>query len=182
LVFSPPLDEVIQASIPPTQEEKNVISYTAFQVFDVDAFHERESEDVLEERLDALDSSCYNNIDDVIDNFDEFIHVGRRKWDVIFHDGDPIYDIEGHFKLFPLQQPYVITIDSDVWQHEDDMITNLFQPPKDDLVQHSHDDFQSYPRGFDTYSPEHLDLFYEEYFKPPLCSNFDEGKDMVCPK
>jgi hypothetical protein len=66
----------------------------------------------------------------VIENIDEFIHVGRRKWDVICHDGDPIYDIEGHFQLFPLQQPYVIATDSDVWQHEDDMITDLFQPPR----------------------------------------------------
>jgi hypothetical protein len=33
---------------------------------------------------------------DVIDNIDEFIHVGRCKWDVICYDGDPIYDIEGH--------------------------------------------------------------------------------------
>jgi hypothetical protein len=32
--------------------------------------------------------------------------------------------------------------------------------------------------GFDTYSFEHLDLFYEENFQPLLCSNFDEGKDM----
>jgi hypothetical protein len=77
----------------------------------------------------------------VVDNIDEFIHVGRRKWDVIGHDEDPIYDIEGHFQLFPLQQPYVITIDFDVWQQGDDMITYLFQPPRDDFLQHSHDDF-----------------------------------------
>jgi ABC-type transporter Mla maintaining outer membrane lipid asymmetry ATPase subunit MlaF len=96
---------------------------------------------VLEEPLDALDPSCYDKGDDVIDNIDEFIHVGRHKWDVIGHDGDPIYDIEGHFQLFPLQQPYVIATDSDVWQQEDDMITDLFQPPKDDLMQYSHNDF-----------------------------------------
>jgi hypothetical protein len=42
LVFAPPLDEVIQASIPPAQEEKNVVSYTPSQVFD-DAW---ESEDM----------------------------------------------------------------------------------------------------------------------------------------
>jgi hypothetical protein len=64
-------------------------------------------------------------------------------------------------------------------QHEDKIITDLFQPLGDDLSQHSHDDPQSYPRGFETYSFEHLDLFYEEYFQPPLCSNFDEGKDMI---
>jgi hypothetical protein len=77
---------------------------------------------------------------------------------------------------------HVIAIDSDVWQHEDDMITDLFQPPKDDLLQHSHDDFCSYPGGFDIYSFEHLDLLYKENFQPSLCSNFDEGKDMIFPK
>jgi hypothetical protein len=82
-IFSPPFDEVIQASIPPAHEEKNVVSYTPFQVFDVALFHDWESEEVLEEPLDALDPSCYNESDDVIDNIDEFIHVGRRKWDVI---------------------------------------------------------------------------------------------------
>jgi hypothetical protein len=126
--------------------------------------------------LDALDPSCYNESDDVVNNIDEFIHVGRRKWDVICPGEDPIYDIEGHFQLFPLQQPYVIATDSEAWQCEDDMITDLFQPPRDDVLQHSHDDFWSYPGGFDTYSFEHLDLFYEENFQPSLCSNFDEGR------
>jgi hypothetical protein len=36
--------------------------------------------------------------------------------------------------------------------------------------------------GFDTYSFEHLDLFYEENFESPLCSNFHEGKDMIGPE
>jgi hypothetical protein len=84
--------------------------------------------------------------------------------------------------LFPLEQPYVIANDSDVWQHEDDMITDLFQPPRDDLLQHSHDDFLSYPGRFDTYPFEHLDLFYEEDLQPPLCSNFDEDEAMICPE
>jgi hypothetical protein len=51
-------DEVIQASIPPTHEEENVVSCTPFQVFDVASFHDLESEEVLEEPLDALDPSC----------------------------------------------------------------------------------------------------------------------------
>ena len=53
--------------------------------------------------MDALGPSCYNKYDNVVDNIDDFIHVVRRKWDVIGHDGDHIYDIEGHFQLFPLQ-------------------------------------------------------------------------------
>jgi hypothetical protein len=127
---------------------------------------------VLEKPFDVLDPSCYDNID-------EFIHVGRCKWDVIGHDGDPIYDIEGHFQLFPLQQPYVIVTNPNVWQQEDDMITNFFQPPKDYLLQHSRENFWSYPGEFGTYSFEHLDLFCKENFQPPLCSNFDKGEDMV---
>jgi hypothetical protein len=53
--------------------------------------------------LDVIDPSCYNEGDNVIENIDEFIDVGRRKWDVIVHDGDPICDIEGHLPLLPLQ-------------------------------------------------------------------------------
>jgi hypothetical protein len=41
------------------------------------------------------------------------------------------------------------------------------------------DDFYSYPEGFDTYSLENLDLFYEEYFQPLLFSNLDEDEDMI---
>jgi hypothetical protein len=111
LVFAPPFDEVIQASIPPAQEEENVVSHFPFQVFDDALFYDSEGEEI-EEPLDVLDPSCCNEGDDVVDNIDEFIHVGRRKWDVIGHDEDPIYDIEGHFQLFPLQQPYVIATDS----------------------------------------------------------------------
>jgi hypothetical protein len=70
-------------------------------------------------------------------------------------------------------------IDSDSWQYEDDMLTDLFQPSRSDPLQHSHDDFQPYPRGCDTYSFEHLELFYEEDFQPPLCSDFDEHEAMI---
>jgi hypothetical protein len=179
--ISPPFDEVIQASIPPAQEEKNVVSYTPFQVFDVDAFHEWESEDVLEEPLDTLVPSCYNESDDVINNIDEFIHVGRCKWDVTCYgfNGDPIYDIEGHFQLLPLEQPYVIATDSDVWKQEDDMITDLFQPPRDDLLQHSHDDFRSYPGGLIHILLSTWIYSTKKIFNHLLCSNFDEGKDMI---
>jgi hypothetical protein len=55
-----------------------------------------ESKEVLEEPLDALNTSCYDKGSDMVDNFDEFIHVGRCKWDVIGSDGDPIYDMEGY--------------------------------------------------------------------------------------
>jgi hypothetical protein len=155
-----------------------VVNYFPFQVFDDALFYTSEGGEI-EESLDVLDPSYYNKDDDVVDNIDEFIHVGKHKWDVIGHGADPIYDIEGHFELFPLQQPYLIFTDSDILQQGDDMTIYLFQPPKDDLLQHFHDNLWSYPVGFDAYSFEHLDLFYEENFQPPLCSNFDEGEHMV---
>jgi hypothetical protein len=49
------------------------------------------------------------------------------------------------------------------------MFTDLFQPSRGDTLQYSHDYFQPFPRRCDTYSFEHLDLFYEENFQPPLC-------------
>jgi hypothetical protein len=182
LMSTPLFDEVIQGSMPPTHEEDNPISYTHFEDFDDAPFYDSKSEQVLEEPLDALDPSCYNESNDVIENIDKFIHIGRRKWDVIYHDRDLFYDIEGHFQLLPPKPPYVIVTNSEAWQCEDDMITDLFQPPRDDFVQHSRDDFQSYRGRFDTYSFENLDLLDEENFQPPLCSNFDEGKDMVGPE
>ena len=59
----------------------------------------------------------------------------KRKWDVIWYDGDPIYDIEGHFQILPLQVSYEVTNNSDMWQQGDGMVTYMFQTPKDDLMQ-----------------------------------------------
>jgi hypothetical protein len=96
LVWVPPFDEdeVIQASVPPSHEDKNdEVSCTLFQVFDsYDAsFHDLENEEFLEEPLDVVDFSSNEEHDDCID---DFIHIGRCRWDKsCFHfDGDPIYD------------------------------------------------------------------------------------------
>jgi hypothetical protein len=51
--------------------------------------------------------------------------------------------------------------------------------PKDDPVQSSPDDFQSYLEDFDEYPFENLDLFYEEDYQSSLCSNFDKGEDVT---
>jgi hypothetical protein len=91
-----PFDEVIQAFDAPAQQEVNTVSYFPFQDFDDALFYDLESEEVLEEPLDALNPSCYDKGSDMVDNIDEFIHVGRRKWDVIGSDEDPIYDMEGY--------------------------------------------------------------------------------------
>jgi hypothetical protein len=173
-----PFDEVIQAFDTPAQQEVNTVSYFPFQDFDDALFYDLESEEVLEDPLDALNPSCYDKYSDMVDNIDEFIHVGRRKWDVIGSDEDPIYDMEGYLRMFPLQQSYDVLNNFDVWKQDDDIITEVFQAPKDDPVQISPDDFRSYLEDFDEYPFEHLDLFYEEYYQPSLCSNFDKGEDV----
>jgi hypothetical protein len=177
-----PFDEVIQAIDAPAQQEVNTVSYFPFQDFDDALFYDLESEEVLEEPLDALSPSCYDKDNDMVDNIDEFIHVGRRKWDVIGSNEDPIYDMEGYLRVFPLQQSYDVPNNFDIWKQDDDIITEVFQAPKDDPVQCSPNDFRSYLEDFDEYSFEHLDLFYEENYQPPLCSNLDKGEDISCPK
>jgi hypothetical protein len=84
--------------------------------------------------------------------------------------------------MLPLQQSYDVPNNFDVWQQDDDIITKVFQTPKDVLVQCSPDDFQSYLEDFDEYSFVHLDLFYEEDYQLSLCSNFDKGEDIACLK
>jgi hypothetical protein len=102
LVSSPPLDEFIQVSMLLEHEEENVVSCNLFQVFDDALCYDSKSGEALKGPLNSLGLSCYNESDDFIENIDEFIHVGRRKWDVICYDGDSIYNMEGHFQLFPL--------------------------------------------------------------------------------
>jgi hypothetical protein len=84
---------------------------------------------------------------------------------VIGYNGDPIYDIEGHFQ---------INKKFSIWQQEHDMIV---QTPKDDLILCSPNNLRSYLEDFDACSSEHLDLFYEEIYQPSLCS--DLGKNEV---
>jgi len=54
LMSAPPYDEVIRASIPPAQEEEDLVSHFPFQNFDDALFHVLKNEEVLEEPLDAL--------------------------------------------------------------------------------------------------------------------------------
>jgi hypothetical protein len=160
----------------PAQEE--TVSYPPPLVFD-DALpcDEEEEED---EFSNVSNPACYDTDSDTVDNIDEFIHVGRRRWDIVGYDLDPIYDTESHFQLLPLQLSQQIT--SDQWQQGDEIFTRTFQKTKDDLVPYSPDDFQSYLEIFDEYPSEHLDSFHEDDCQPPLCSNFDTSKDIVCLK
>jgi hypothetical protein len=146
------------------------VSYFPFQIFNDSLPYDVESK----EMLDVLTPSCYDEDEDFVDNIDEFIHVGKRKWDVIGYDGDPIYDIEGHSQKLPLHLSHEVTNNFDIWQQEPDLI----QTPKDDLMLCSPNDFRSYLEDFDDLSSEHLDLFYEDDYQPPLCSSFDRSKNV----
>jgi hypothetical protein len=153
----------------PAQEE--TVSYPPLINFD-DALpcNEKEEED------ESSNPACYDTDTDIAD-LDEFIHVGRRRWDVIGHDLDPIYDIESHLQLLPLQFSQQITYDQ--WQQGNEVFTCSFQNTKDDLVPCFSDDFQSYLEMFDEYA-EHLNPFYEDDCRPLFCSDFDTSKDIVC--
>jgi hypothetical protein len=153
----------------PAQEE--TVSYPPLIIFD-DALpcNEKEEED------ESSKPACYDTDTDIAD-FDEFIHVGRRRWDVVGYDRDPIYDTESHLQLLPLQLSQQITYDQ--WQQGDEVFTCSFQNTKDDLVPYLSDDFQSYLEMFDEYD-EHLNPFYKDDCRPPLCSDFDTSKDIVC--
>jgi hypothetical protein len=78
--------------------------------------------------------------------------------------------------MLPLQLSYHVTTNSDIWQQGNDIVTNI---SKGDLVLCSPDDFWSYLKDFDEFSFEHLDLFYEEDYQPPLCSYLDKGEDIA---
>jgi hypothetical protein len=135
---------------------------------------------VLEKPLDVPNPSCYDKSNNVIDNIDDFIHVGIHRWNEVGNGEDPIYDIYGQFQLLPSQLSHEIATNHDIWKKGYDIITYVFQTPKDDLMQCSHNYFQSYLEYFDKYSPAHLDIFNEEEFQPLLCSYSNEGKGMVC--
>jgi hypothetical protein len=89
------------------------------------------------ESLNVSEPACYDTDSDTFYNIDEFIHVGRRRWDIVGYDMDPIYDIENHFQMFPLELSQQV----DQWQQGDDIFTCILQTPKDDLVPCFHDDF-----------------------------------------
>jgi hypothetical protein len=164
--------EVLEA---PAQEE--TISFPPPLVFDdVLPYDEGNEEEVNEFSKPA----CYDTNNDIVDNIDEFIRVGRRKWDVVGYDMDPIYDIESHFQVLPLQLSQWIALHQ--WQQGDEVFTHTLQKPKDDPVPCFPDDFRSYLEDFDDCSSEHLDLFYEDDYQPLLCSDFDASKNIVCLK
>jgi hypothetical protein len=162
----------------PAQEE--TVSYPPPLVFDNALLYDEGNEEEENEVSDVLIPSCYDEDNDFVDNFDEFIHVGRRRWDIVGYDMGPVYDIESHFQVLPLQLSQQIILHQ--WQQGDEIFTHTLQKPKDDPVPCFPDDFRSYLEDFDDCSSEHLDLFYEDDYQPLLCSDFDASKNIVCLK
>jgi hypothetical protein len=158
----------------PAQEE--TVSYPPPLVFDDALPYDEEEEE--NEFSDVSNPACYDTDSDIVDNIDEFIHVGRRGWDIVGYDLDPIYDTENHFQLLPLQLSQQITFDQ--WQQGDEVFTHTFQRTKDDPVPYFPDDFRSYLEDFDDCSSEHLDLFCEDDCQSPICSDFDTSENIVC--
>jgi hypothetical protein len=166
-----PPDEAIQILEALAQEGLGKVNYCPFQVSSGSLPYDTESTEVL----DVLTPPCYDIDTDIVD-FDEFIHVGRRRWDVVCYDMDPIYDIKSRLRVLPLQLSQQAL---DQWQQGDEIFTGSPQTPKVDQVQYLLHDFRSYLEAFDEYSSEHLDLPYEDDYQPPLCSDFDRSKNIV---
>jgi hypothetical protein len=133
-----PLDEVIQILESLAHEGLSKVSYFPFHIFNDSLSYDAKSREVL----DVLNPPCYDTNTDIID-IDEFIHVGRRKWDVLVSDIDPIYNIENHSQLLPSQLPQQITFDFEQSQQGDDVFTDAPQTPKDDLAPFPPDIFRS---------------------------------------
>jgi hypothetical protein len=167
-------DDDIQILQALAQEGLSEVHCSPFQVLNGSMPYDTKSEKVL----DVLTPPCYDTDTNTAD-FDEFIHVGRRRWDIVGYDTDPIYDTEIHLQLLPLQLSQQIIYDQ--WQQGDEVFTCSFQNIKEDLVPCLSDDFQSYLEMFDEYA-EHLNPFYEDDYRPLLCSDPGTSKDIVCLK
>ena len=85
----------------PAQEE--TVIFPPPLVFDDALLCDEENEEEENEFSNVSNLACYDTNSDIVDNIDEFIHVGRCRWDIVGHDLDPIYDTESHFQLLPLQ-------------------------------------------------------------------------------
>jgi hypothetical protein len=116
----------------PAQEE--TVSYPPLQHFDESLPFDLGDKEEMDEPLNILNPACYDTDSDIVD-IDDFIHVGRRKWDIVSYDMDPIYDIENHFQVLHSQH---ITFDFDKWHQGDEIFTDA---PKVDLVPYCLDDF-----------------------------------------
>jgi hypothetical protein len=142
----------------PAQDKTNKVSYPPLQNFHDSLLYDLGNEEEMDESLNASKPACYDTDSDIVYNVDEFIHVGRRRWDVVGFDMDPIYDIENHFQVLSSQLSLQVTFDFNQWQQGDDIFTDAPQTPKVDLVPCFPDDFRSYLEDFDEYSLLSLSL------------------------
>jgi hypothetical protein len=99
--------EIAKVLEAPAWEE--TVSFPPPLVFDDEGNKEEENE-----FSNVSNPACYVTDSDIVDNIDEFIHVGRHRWDIVGYDLDPIYETKSHFQLFPLQLSQHITFDQ--WQ------------------------------------------------------------------
>jgi hypothetical protein len=107
----------------PAQEE--IVSYLPPQNFDNFMLYDLEEE--IDEHMSVLNLPCYDTDTDTY-NIDEFICVRRRRWDIVGYDMDPIYDIESHFQVLPLELSQQVTLDQ--WQQGDEIFTRFLQTPR----------------------------------------------------
>ena len=120
--------------------------------------------------------------DRVDDHIDDFICVRKRGWDIgcFSFDRNPIFDVEGSYQLknteiFPLEDYFPYMDDQDTWQPNDDMISDLFNPPGDGLLQYTCVDFQPY---LGDYPFEDSKLLFDEDSQPYSCLNWDKHESM----
>jgi hypothetical protein len=92
-----PPDEAIQILEALAQEGVSEVNYSPFQVFSGSLPYDIESTKVL----DVSTPPRYDTDTDIAD-FDEFIRVGRRRWDAFSYDTDSIYDIKSYLRMLPL--------------------------------------------------------------------------------
>lgn len=85
----------------PAKEE--TISFPPPQDFDASLLYDGGDKEEINVSLNFSKPTCYDIDSDIVDNIDEFICVGRHRWDIVGYDMDPIYDIESHFQVFLLQ-------------------------------------------------------------------------------
>ena len=109
-------DEVFQTYFPPSHEEKEMISLD-------------DTNDLVQDLSNMVDL-----------HIDDFIQVGRRRWDMsCFNiDRNPIYDIEDSSQIEGVEfssskEWFTYIYDLDVWNPRNDMVTDFFLPFKDEF-------------------------------------------------
>jgi len=107
-------DEVVQPFFPPVHEDEEAMS------------------------LNDIDDSVEDPSDVVDHHINDFIYIGRHRWDVRFFvfDGDPIYDMEGGFQIKNVDvlpsKKWFSCLDALIIQRfEDDMVIENFHPLRD---------------------------------------------------